>query len=73
MFKICSSSSYWAIALIFWLCRENKQQQKRRANAHRNHIQFQVQNFQLKLFDIAVNLKYDQGNWKWIEQVKLNE
>ena len=29
--------------------------------------------FQLKLFEIAVTLKYDQGCWKWYEQVKLNE
>ena len=31
------------------------------------------QNFQLKLFNIAVTLKYAQGHWKCYEQVKLNE
>ena len=30
-------------------------------------------NFQLKLFDIAVTLKYGQGQWKLYYQVKLNE
>ena len=30
-------------------------------------------NFQLKLFDIAVILKYGQSHWKWYEQVKLNK
>ena len=29
--------------------------------------------FQLELFDTAVTLKYDQGNWKRYQQVKLNE
>ena len=32
-----------------------------------------TQIFQLKQFDIAVTLKYSQGNWKWCEQVKLSE
>ena len=32
-----------------------------------------MNNFRLKLFDITVTLKYGQGNWKWYEQVKLNE
>ena len=31
------------------------------------------QNFQLKLFDTAVTLKYNQGHWQWYEWVKLNE
>ena len=30
-------------------------------------------NFQLKLFDTAVTLKYNQGHWKWQGWVKLNE
>ena len=29
------------------------------------------QHFQLKLFDNAVTLKYNQGHWKWCEWVKL--
>ena len=29
--------------------------------------------FQLKLFNTALTLTYGQGNWKWYEQVKLNE
>ena len=32
-----------------------------------------AQDFQLKLFDIAVAWKYSQGHGKWNEQVKLNE
>ena len=32
-----------------------------------------TQDFQLKLIDIAVNLKYGQDHRKWYEQVKLNE
>ena len=31
------------------------------------------QNFQLKQFDTVVTLKYNHGNWKWNEWVKLNE
>ena len=30
-------------------------------------------NFQLKLFDTAVTLKYNQGHWKWYEWVKLDD
>ena len=30
-------------------------------------------NFQLKLFDTAVILKYNLGHWKWYEWVKLNK
>ena len=32
-----------------------------------------TQSFQLKLFDIAVTLKYGQGQCNWYEQVQLNE
>ena len=32
-----------------------------------------TQNFQLKLFDIAVTLRYGQGHLKWYKQVMLNE
>ena len=32
-----------------------------------------TQDFQLKLIDIAVNLKYGQDHRKWYEQVKLSE
>ena len=32
-----------------------------------------TQNFKLKLFDIAVTLKYGEDHWKWYAQVKLNE
>ena len=32
-----------------------------------------TQDFQLKLFDSAVTLKYSQGHKKWYDQVKLNE
>ena len=28
--------------------------------------------FQLKLFGIAVTLKYGQGQWNWYKQAKLN-
>ena len=31
-----------------------------------------VQN-ESKMFDIAVTVKYGHGQWKWSEQVKLNE
>ena len=30
-------------------------------------------NFQLKLFDTAETLKYNQGHWKWYEWEKLNK
>ena len=36
-------------------------------------ILIRTQNFQIKLFDIAVTLKYGQGHQKWYEQVKLSE
>ena len=29
--------------------------------------------FELKLFNIAMTLKYVQGHWKWYVQVKLNK
>ena len=29
--------------------------------------------FQFKLFDTAVTLKYNPGHWKWYEWVKLND
>ena len=32
-----------------------------------------TQNFQLKLINTAVTLKYGHGHWKWYEQVKLNK
>ena len=30
-------------------------------------------NFKLNLVDIAVTLKYNQGQWKWYKWVTLNE
>ena len=38
-------------------------------------IQFNLSNnfFQLKLFDIAVTLKYGQGHYKQYKEIKLNE
>ena len=43
-----------------------------------NHTNFQLNqirthNFQLNTFNTDVMLKYNQGNWKWYEWVKLNE
>ena len=35
--------------------------------------QTRISNFQLKLFDTAVTLKYGQSHQKWYEQIKLNE
>ena len=35
--------------------------------------QIRTQIFQWKLFDTAVTLTYNQGQWKWQEWVKLNE
>ena len=32
-----------------------------------------TQNYFLKLFDVAVTLKYGHGHCKWYEQVKLDE
>ena len=38
-----------------------------------NLIRYEHKKFQLKLFDTAETLKYNQGQWKWYEWVKLNE
>ena len=43
-----------------------------------NNYKFQLkrittQTIQLKMFDIAVTLKYGRGHWKCYDQVKLSE
>ena len=57
----------WKIVIIHYLLDLMKNPTKFQLNWIR------TQSFQLKLFDTAVTLKYGQGQWKWYDQIQLNE
>ena len=72
------------MSITFSNCKLKKKKKPERRYFHdlvdiiNDHREFQLNwektwNFKLSLFDTSVTLKHSQGNWKWYEQVKLNE